>query len=73
VQRVPGKRTKRRAEGLAYMRLHVGGGVRADRQGVRLVEDDTVGGGVDSVLVVLGAIGDILFVGSCTRPQADKV
>ena len=40
---------------------------------MRLVKDDTVGGGVDSVLVVLGAVGDMLFVGSRTRPRADEV
>jgi hypothetical protein len=73
VQCVPGERAKRRAEGLAHMRLHIGGGVRADRQGVRLVEDDKVGGGVDGVPVVLGAAGDMPFVGSRTRPRADEV
>ena len=77
VQRVPSKGTKRRTKrgtkGLAHMRLHVGRGVRGDRQGVRLVEDDTVGSSVDGVLVVLGAAGDMLFVGSRTRPRTDEV
>ena len=55
------------------MRLHVGGGARGDRQSVRLVKDDTVGGGVDGVLVVLGAVGDMLFVGSRIRLRTDEV
>ena len=70
---MPSRGTKRRTKGLAYIRLHVGGGVRGDRQSVRLVEDDTVGGGVDGVLVVLGAVGDMPFVGSRTRLRTDEV
>lgn len=70
---MPGEQTEGRREGLAHMRLHVSRGVRADRQGVQLVKDNIVGGSVDSVLVVLSAIGDMLFVGSCTRLQADEV
>ena len=73
MQRVPSGGTKRGTKGLAHMRLHVGGGARGDRQSVRLVEDDTVGGGVDGVPVVLGAVGDMLFVGSCTRLRTDEV
>lgn len=53
--------------------MHIGRGQRANRQGVQLVESNTMGGGVDGVSTMLGTTGDMPFVGSRTRARADGV
>jgi hypothetical protein len=53
--------------------MHVSGGPRADQQGIQLVKGDTMGGSMDSVLLLLGTISDMLFVGTRTRAWADKI
>ena len=60
-------------EGLADMRMHIGGGPSGDRQGMQLVENDTMEGGVDGVSLLLGATSDMSFVGSRTRARADEI
>jgi hypothetical protein len=70
---MPSEREERGTEGMAYMRLHIDRGSRGDRQGVQLVKAGALGGGVDGVSVVLGAAGDMPFVGGRTRPRADEV
>jgi hypothetical protein len=54
VQHMSGQREGRREERLADMWMHVGGGPRADRQGMQLVEGDTIGGSMDGVSSLLG-------------------
>ena len=62
-----------RKERLADMWMHVGGGPRADRQGMQLVEGDTMGGSMDGVSSLLGTTSDMPFVGSGTRTRADRI
>jgi hypothetical protein len=73
VQHMSGQREARREERLADMWIHVGGGPRADRQGIQLVEGDTMGGSMDGVSLLLGTTSDMLFVGTRTRAWADKI
>jgi hypothetical protein len=44
--------------------MHVGGGPRADRQGMQLVKGDTIGGSMDGMSSLLGTTSDIPFVGT---------
>lgn len=68
-----GQQTSRWAEGMADMQMCVSRRSRGDRQGMRLVENDPVGGRMDSVPAVLGPTSDMPFVGSSTRPQEEQV
>ena len=54
-------------KGLADMRMHIGRGLRANKQGVQLVECHTIERGVDSVPKLLGTTSDMPFVGSRIR------
>jgi hypothetical protein len=73
VQHMSGQREGRREERLADMWMHVGGGARADRQGMQLVEGDTMGGSMDGVSSLLGTTSDMPFVGTRTRAWADRI
>jgi hypothetical protein len=66
LQLMSGQRTNRRAKGVAYMWMYVGGRWRANRQGMSLVENDSVGGSMDGMPVVLGPTSDMPFVGGRT-------
>lgn len=60
-------------KGLADMRMHIGRGPRANKQGVQLVECHTMERGVDGVPKLLGTTSDMPFVGSRTRAWPDEI
>jgi hypothetical protein len=73
LQHISGQGEGGQKERLADMWRHVSRGARADRQGMQLVEGDTIGGSMDGVSLLLGTTSDIPFVGSRTRTWADRI